>query len=138
MTPTLPVDVRVDSLQQLFDTFAELPGVLYVATPYTNYPGGHNEGWKAAVRVTAALAAAGVSVYSPIVHWHPVATVGKLGNDPLYWLSVNTRMMNLCSGLLVMQLPGWSDSMGVHKEIEFFHLNAKPIFYVPVPDEMLF
>ncbi len=106
-----------------------MESLAYCATPYTKFPGGLNAAFEAAAALTARLRAAGIFVYSPIVHCHPLALYGKL--DPLdlsLWYPHNELMMDRCNVLLVAHLPSWEDSIGIQYEIEFFEKAFKPIF----------
>lgn len=108
-------------------------GMVYLATPYTRYPGGPKQAFLLACRATAALMRYGVSdVYSPIAHSHPIATYGEL--DPLdwnIWKPSNDSMMERAGALVVVKMNGWRESIGVKHEIETFKQYEKPIFYVP-------
>ena len=101
----------------------------YLATPYTRYPRGVWHAFIDASRLAARLLAAGVKVYSPISHTHPLAIFGGL--DPLdlkIWLPFDEAMMTAAHVLIVGKLDGWDASKGVAHEIEFFERHGKPIF----------
>jgi hypothetical protein len=105
--------------------------LLYLATPYTKYPGGIEAAFIAACKLAAKLLQAGAKVYSPIAHTHPIALHG--GINPLdhdIWLPFDSAMMTLADGLLVGQLPGWSESKGVLHEIDVFRKAGKPMHFV--------
>lgn len=101
----------------------------YLATPYTRYKSGLEQAFKDAARIAAHLLLAGVKVYSPICHTHPIAHFGNL--DPLdssIWLPFDEAMMRACGVLIVGQLDGWEDSVGVAHEVKFFETAGKPIY----------
>lgn len=108
----------------------QLKGPLcYLATPYTKYPAGIEQAWIDAAKVTGALLLAGVKCYSPIAHTHPIAIHANI--DPLnhdIWMPFDQAMMEVCSALIVAQLPGWDKSYGVKFEIDHFERAGKPIF----------
>lgn len=107
-----------------------MDGYLYVATPYTKYPGGIEEAFREACRVTAVLMRQGAKVFSPIAHTHPIATYG--GIDPKdweFWMAADAPLMEAASGLIVVMMPGWEESAGVAAEIEAFKAAGKPIYY---------
>lgn len=115
----------------LFDSLRIKSGYFYLGTPYSRYPGGIEAGFLAACRATAALIRAGVPVYSPIAHTHPVALAG--GMDPLdhsIWLPADRPMMDAAHGLIVAMLPTWAESRGLAHEIEVFEAAGKPIVYL--------
>lgn len=101
----------------------------YLATPYTNFPGGLQAAFRIAAKLTAALIRSGVNVYSPIAHTHPAAVYGGL--DPLdhaIWMKFDEVMMERCDTLIVAHLTTWERSKGVAHEIAFFERAGKPIF----------
>ena len=111
-------------------------GFVYVASPYTKYPGGIEDAFQGACRCAAWLIAQGLSVFSPIAHTHSVAILGGL--DPLnheIWLPADTPLMRAATGLVVAMMPGWRDSFGVRFEIDEFDSAGKPIFYMRWPRE---
>lgn len=103
----------------------------YLATPYSKFPGGLEEAFKLACRETALLIRAGVRVYSPIAHMHPVAIHGEI--DPLdhaIWLPADEPMMHAAKGLIVNMAESWGISYGIREEIKAFAAMGKPIIYM--------
>lgn len=103
----------------------------YLATPYSKYPRGIEAAYEDAARLAGRLLKTGHVVYSPIVHSHPIATLG--GIDPLnhsFWLDFDERMMRVCDAILVAQMTGWKESYGVDLEIEYFREAGKPVLYL--------
>jgi hypothetical protein len=100
----------------------------YLATPYTQYAGGIEEAFKAAAEQAALLVQAGVPVYSPIAHTHPIAIHGDM--DPKnhdIWIPADQTFMQAARGLIVCELEGWQSSYGVNIEIDTFKDMGKPI-----------
>lgn len=107
--------------------------LFYLATPYSKYPAGIDVAFVDAAKLAARLLKAGLKVYSPIAHTHPLAIHGKI--DPLdhaIWLPFDEAMMRACDGLLVAHMDGWQQSKGVLHEIEFFTVASKPIFHLNI------
>jgi hypothetical protein len=103
--------------------------LVYLGTPYTKYQKGIECAFVDAATITARLLLAGIKVYSPIVHCHPLSVHGKI--DPLdykIWLPFNEAMLIACDVLVVAHLEGWDRSYGVGEEIKFFEESRKPIF----------
>lgn len=102
----------------------------YLATPYSKYKGGNLEAaFEDASQLAALLLAAGVRVYSPIAHTHPLAVYGGL--DPLdhsIWLPFDEAMMEAADCLIVAHMDGWDQSYGIAHEVEFFTKRRKLIF----------
>jgi len=101
----------------------------YLATPYSKYTPGIAKAFEDAAALAARLMQAGVKVYSPIAHTHPLAIYG--GIDPLahdVWLSFDEAMMDVANVLIVAHMDGWRESKGIAHEVDFFAIAAKPIF----------
>lgn len=101
----------------------------YLASPYTKFDDGLDAAFIEACRLSAKFLKAGIFVYSPIVHLHPIAREGRI--DPLdvrLFYPHNEVMMARCDTLIVAQLPGWEESVGVAGEILYFGSVGKPIF----------
>lgn len=108
-----------------------IDGYWYLASPYTAHPGGIEAAYEAACRAAARLIAAGVPVFAPVAHSHPVATHGGL--DPLdhaIWLPADQPMMDGAGGLLVLTLAGWDRSHGVRHEVDAIAGAGRPVQYL--------
>src|SRR5690606_11944337 len=110
----------------------------YLATPYAKYAAGHEQAFRDASRVAAALIGAGVPIFCPIAHSHPLSVYGTLPkNDHALWLGIDEHFMKAAAGLIVARMPGWSDSYGVNVEIEHFRKSGKAILYLDNLNEIL-
>ncbi len=105
--------------------------LIYLATPYSKYPDGLTAAFEVAARFTADLLRAGLKVYSPITHTHPIAIYGNIDPlDHLIWLPFDEVIMEKSDALLVAKIPGWTTSFGIGKEIKWFRERKKPIYYI--------
>lgn len=103
--------------------------LVYLATPYRNYAGGPDQAFRDACKLAAKLIPAGVFVFCPISHGHPIARFGSLDpHDMAIWGPHNAVMLAHCDVLAVAQLPGWDESEGIAGEIEIFDAANKPIY----------
>jgi hypothetical protein len=106
------------------------PGTLaYLASPYTNFKDGIEIAFRDASRIAGELLLAGVEVYSPIAHCHPLsihAQIDALDRD--FWLRYQETFMARCDVLIVAQMKGWKESVGVQHEINFFLKRKRVIF----------
>ena len=93
--------------------------MIYLASPYSHPdPAVRERRFKAACRAAGALIAQGHAVFSPIAHSHPIAVEGQLDAvDNDLWLRINAEMMEACSEVSVLMLPGWMESTGIAREI---------------------
>jgi len=106
----------------------------YLATPYSKYSLGTEEAFKEAARVAGKLIQAGVKLFCPITHSHPIATYSGLKLDDYdIWLPADRPFMDLAQGILVVKMPGWDQSYGVGHEIEVFRAAGKPVRYLEWP-----
>ena len=115
----------------------QLAPLCYLASPYSKYPSGHVQAFIDVSRIAAELMRAGIKVYSPICHSHPIATFGHI--DPLahaICLPFEERFMEIATVLIVARMPGWAESFGIAHEIEFFERRDRPIYDLN-PDTMV-
>ncbi len=116
------------------DALRATGGYVYLATPYSKYPGGIDAAFSEACRVAAWLVRQGVGVYCPISCTHPIALYG--GIDPLdhkIWFPADMPMMQGAVGLIVCMMDGWDVSFGIAEERAFFGLSEKPIVFMEWP-----
>src|SRR3954463_14469638 len=78
-------------------------------------------------RHAAAMMAAGVFVFSPISHTHPIAEAGALPGDWDFWEAYDRAMISRCSRMGVLMLDGWRGSVGVAAEIAIAEEMGIPI-----------
>ncbi len=99
----------------------------YLATVYTQCPSGPLDAFENANMVCAELMSAGMNVYSPITHSHPL--VPYLGEETRFnhdfWMRIDKFMVDKCDALIICCFPGWRQSRGMNQEIEWF--RGRPI-----------
>jgi hypothetical protein len=106
--------------------------LIYLASPYSKYPGGRNAAFVVACDKAAELMLQGTKVFCPIAHSHPIEDIGMDGviQDGDFWLSQDFAVLSRCDELWVYKMPGWDVSYGVGKEIDFAVENGIPIKYL--------
>lgn len=112
--------------------------LIYVGTPYSKWADGLDAAFVEAAKLTARLMQAGLKVYSPIAHTHPLAIYGNI--DPLnhdIWLPFDGAMMDKADAMIVAMMAGWETSKGVRHEIQVFTEAGKPVFFMS-PDDLSF
>lgn len=103
---------------------------VYLASPYSHDdPEVRRQRYEAAKQAVAQIAALGVPVYSPIVHWHSIALENGLPTDAAFWQTQNDSLMLASGGIWIFCLDGWRQSKGVEAEIKFAELNDLPTTY---------
>ncbi len=117
---------------QLVDILSGRSGIWYVGSPYTKYHLGLPAAWSGVAYFAAALTRdTGLTLYSPIVHSHPLAFIGNINPlDGEFWLRLQRPMADAATGLIVYRMTGWQESVGLAKEIEWFESANKPILSV--------
>jgi hypothetical protein len=92
----------------------------YLASPYSIYPEGREQAFKEALAYTNILLRAGIPVFSPIVHSHPLATLSNAPdcNDYDVWLGLDKAILRGANGMLIVPMIGWRLSKGIAMEIE--------------------
>lgn len=105
--------------------------LVYLATPYSKYQAGIEEAFKEAAKLAGVLLKAGLKVYSPIAHTHPIAVHAKIDPyDHNVWLPFDEAMMSAAQALVVAKMDGWQVSRGIAHEVEFFQRHGKSVYYL--------
>jgi Domain of unknown function (DUF1937) len=91
--------------------------MIYLASPYSHPdPQVREDRFDAACRAAVDLVRAGQSVFSPIVHGHPLVSFG-LPTDWSFWQPYDCEHLQHCDEVVVLRLDGWQNSGGVQAEI---------------------
>lgn len=106
--------------------------LIYLASPYSKYPGGRTAAYKEACRMAGLLMHQGYKVFCPIAHSHSIEMEAFPDNPQNgdWWLEQDFAVLKQCGGLFVYKMPGWEDSYGVQKEIEFAKIHGIPVEYL--------
>lgn len=123
---TRVVDTQSESLAALRD----LPGFVYLGSPYSKYALGHDVAAYVVSVSATQLMARGMRVYCPIAHGHFVSKHGKLPKTWEFWKEQCRPMIDAASSLVVLMMDGWQESVGLIYEIGEFERAGKPIVYV--------
>jgi hypothetical protein len=104
-------------------------GFWYLATPYSKYPGGIEAAFKLACINAGVLMKAGIAVFSPIAHTHPIVIACKMDpfDDFFFWVPPDKPMMEAARGVILLQAEGWQQSVGMQIEREAFTAACKPV-----------
>lgn len=108
--------------------------MIYLASPYS-HPDAmiRRQRFHAACRAAANLLASGLTVFSPIVHGHPLVDHGLPTNWP-FWERFDRDHMTRCDEVVVLMLDGWRESVGVAAEIRIAGELGKPVRYLAPRD----
>jgi hypothetical protein len=66
-------------------------------------------------------------IFSPVLHCHPMTIRHKLPGDADFWYHYNFRIIQVCSHIHILAIPGWTTSTGVLGEIRLGYLFDKKI-----------
>lgn len=104
-------------------------GYFYLASPYSAPdPREVERRVELTLEALAELRRRELVVYSPIAHWHETTVTLGLPADAASWASQNLVMQNEARrGLIVLELPGWRESVGVGLEIDLALRLRQPI-----------
>jgi len=107
--------------------------LIYLAGPYSHKKENvRQERLSKHAQVLAYFAhhAKSLHLYSPIVHWHGVASEHELPKDFNFWMEHDFFMIRLSSAVWVITSDGWKTSFGLEQEMAFAQDIKKEIFYV--------
>ena len=104
--------------------------MIYLASPYSHSdPQVREVRFDAACLATAHLIRTGRSVFSPIVHGHPLVRFG-LPTDWAFWELHDLEHLQRSDEMLVLQIDGWQESEGVQAEIALASALGKRVNYL--------
>lgn len=93
--------------------------MIYLAQPYTDPDKAIREKrYNAALQIVADYTRLEFLIYSPIVHYHPVAVRHNLPGDFSFWRQLNFDALERCTEIWVLPLKGWEASLGLRAEIQ--------------------
>jgi len=116
-----------------------MSGYWYVATPYSNYPNGHEAAYKDACRAGAILMRSGWRILCPVAHSHSLCEINGTEEgipdhlDPDLWKHADEPLLDAAYGLIVVMMPGWEESSGVQHEIQEARRQGKPVLFFHWP-----
>jgi len=112
--------------------------LIYLASPYTHPDSEVRENrFESVCKATAALIAKGYYVFSPIASSHPIAVKYNLPTPYHFWQEFNELMISRSDYVVVLELDGWKESVGVSAERAFAERIGKPIFFAD-PEQIEF
>jgi hypothetical protein len=115
-------------------------GFWYLATPYAKYPDGPIAAFEEAAKQAGILARAGICIFCPITHSHPIHLHVNPIDAHRFWLDFDRPFMAAAKGLIVCQLTGWHESRGIREEIDYFVDAGKSIVVMQpnvIPEALL-
>lgn len=114
------------------DDLSSLPGYIYLGSPYSKYAQGLDVAARLVAESAAILMRRGLVVFSPIAHGHAVTHEGNLpALDWTFWQRQCDPLVDAAAALVVLQMEGWWESVGLEYEIKRFREVGKPIVYLP-------
>ncbi|MCS6921487.1 MAG: DUF1937 family protein [Elioraea sp.] len=108
--------------------------MIYLASPYSHPdPTVREQRFRAACRLVAAFLRAGMLVFSPIAHSHPLVEFG-LPTDWRFWERYDRAHLERCDEVVVLMLDGWKESAGVQAEVRIARELGKPVRFLGVEE----
>lgn len=122
----------------LLERMRSMPGYLYLGSPYSKFHAGQAVACQLVSKAAANLMKMGLVVLSPIAHSHNVGLAGGIDLlDWEFWKHKNDPLIAGASGMLLLKLEGWEESVGLAYEIAAFDAADKPVVYVEPAEALL-
>lgn len=103
----------------------------YLASPYTHAdPFVREQRYLRALEVLKCLTLSGLTYYSPVVHFHPLAKLYGLAADHPEFYRHGLKMLDGSVGMDVLRLEGWHLSRGIKAEVTRAASQGKSITYI--------
>lgn len=131
------MELRLDVIRLHLESLSKKlgrPVRVYLSCPYQVSGTGHNKMWleirfQSANIAAMRLARLGCTVFSPISMSHPMSlTQPSTANAHEFWLAQDFEFLDQCDIVVVLDLPGLSDSVGVAAEIKRARENGQEYF----------
>lgn len=110
-----------------------IPGLIYLASPYSKHPRGTEAAFKEVARLTGLMLEYDFLVFSPIVYSHHLAefiSVRTGDEEHEFWMGIDRPIFRRCDAIVVAQLDGWDTSKGVTEELAWFRWARKPVYFL--------
>lgn len=106
--------------------------LIYLASPYSApTPRERTRRFKKVCKKAAELMEQGLTVFCPIAHSHAIETIGMDDlKDGDFWLKQDFAILENCSKIMVYMMPGWENSYGIRREIDFAETANIPIEFI--------
>ena len=107
-------------------------GLTYLASPYSAPTARKRAArFRQVCKKAAELMEAGQLIFCPIAHSHPIEVNGMSEiHSGDFWLKQDFAILEKCEQLLVYKMPGWENSYGIKREIEYAELLGIPVEYL--------
>lgn len=106
----------------------------YLATVYRKHPDGLDAAAEEAARYAALFIDAGVPVFAPVPHSHPIARYTSIPHRDPRWLQLQLPFMEAARGMILMEMQNWRESEGIAFERNFFQKVNRPVYRVSIAD----
>ncbi len=115
---------------------ANEPKLLYLACPFTHSsPEIQEYRYRLSCRVAAKLMRCGITVFNPLSHSVPICEfIGDIKDQHSFWMAVDLPILRRSDEILVLGLPGWTESRGVRSEMFEALAHAKPVTQIEEAD----
>jgi Domain of unknown function (DUF1937) len=105
--------------------------MIYLSSPYSHPDAEVREKrFQDIARIAGSFLAAGVNVFSPIAHSHPLQKYANLPATWEFWNPIDLEHLKRCDKMIVVMMDGWRESVGVKGEIELATDLGMPIEYI--------
>ena len=109
-----------------------MSNLVYLASPYSRYPGGRVEAFRLVCKKAAELMVQGEHIFCPIAHSHPIEEIGMEGHYQYgdFWLNQDFAVLQSCNKVYVYMMDGWKNSEGIARELAFAAEHGIPVEYI--------
>jgi hypothetical protein len=75
------------------------------------------------------LVRAGVQIFAPVVNTHPLVEHG-LPIEWSFWSQFDQTFLEICDAVIVLQLEGWEQSVGIQEELRLAEEMGIAIYHL--------
>lgn len=107
--------------------------MIYVAAPYSSpLVGIQEQRLERTIEFVLHLTSRGVTAFSPVTYFYPLARALNLPEDATTWHNHNMQFLRRAEAMFVLRLTGWDQSKGVQVEMKLAKaLNIEIAHFAP-------
>lgn len=103
----------------------------YLASPYSHDdPDIREERYLVVQKAAIDLMMENVWAFSPITYNHPMLPIRQFPTSFDFWEEYDKAFIDHSTGLIVLMMDGWKESIGVTEEIRYAEELGIPVYYI--------
>lgn len=109
--------------------------MIYLCSPYSSPTKGLMQyRYEYVAKRVAEFMKDGITVFSPILHCHPIAEKYNMPREFEFWKQHDLTFIDACTEVWVLKMAGYDLSVGIKGEVEYAESLGKKVTYIECGD----